>query len=181
MLWSKAYSPVIYQKIKVSTDLYGVLCRVYYPERIPNQIISFGDIIYSLNTFIESKLLIPKSVLFRNTNSFSEIGFFGDAVFIWSVLKIPKYSKVIIVENIDLLSFTITEIEATEDIRDKGIYFRYTLVPSTTVTINEELEISSNISLDQELLADPEFSQSIKELNITPSNMPSKNIKVGKL
>ncbi|BCG50081.1 hypothetical protein [Ralstonia phage RP13] len=197
MIHSRAFNPVLYQKIRVTTDLYGVQCRVYTPVSIPSGFMNYSDIEYSPSTFLNEKLLVPKAVVFRHNNPFTGMGFSEEEQAIWSTKKIPKYSKIVVVEVSELLSFIVSEVQTTEDTRTilntatptasppgnsvNQMYFKYTLVPSSSVTAGEANDIAALTSEENTQSADPAFHSSINDMNRMPQSTPNPLIKVGKL
>lgn len=178
MIHSKTYSPVLFQKIKVTTELYGVNCKVYTPMSIPEGFMAYGEILYYTEPKFESKLLIPKVVLIRNYNEFTDLAFLEEPCSIWSVIPIPKYSKILVNELTELISFIVTDIKTTEDPRFKDVYYEYILSPSSSITADNSLEAS--LALTNEKSLDEDFENVMHDMN-RPALLTSSSIKVSKL
>jgi hypothetical protein len=145
-------SKVMYQKIRVATNLYGVNCNVHYPSTMGAGFMNYSDIQYDTNPdILNQKFLIPKAVLVRNNNSYTQLGYLVEdgEIFLWSAIQIPRYSKIIVNELYELFSFIVSEIEFTEEIRSQNIYYKYTIVPSASITVNEIPLITEIASLEE--------------------------------
>lgn len=180
MLNLRTYNPVIFQKIRVTTDLYGVKCKIFVPTLIPDGFMNYSEIEYSDEPFSEEKLLIPKAVIRRSNNQFNEIEFAESEFELWTLKHIPRYSKLLITETTALLSFIISEIQVTKDSRSDNSYYKYTLVPSSSV-VNIDDEVDSAIEAEAVVEEDENFTPSIEAINKQPQLPPSSIIKVGKL
>lgn len=182
MIHSRSYNPVLFQKIRVSTELYGVVCNVYAPQAMEQGFMNYSDIVYENTVLLSTKFLIPKAVILRSQNAFTEVGFLEEDANLWSTTKIPKYSKIIVVESTEVLSFLVTDIETTEDPRFNEMYYKYTLVPSSSVTAQTSSTIAAVASAEEDFIVDnPKFDSSISDVNKQSANTPSTAIKVGKL
>jgi len=181
IIHSKSYSPVVYQKIRVSTDLYGVMCKIYTPDKIDSGLMQYGNIVYSSTPFMNEKLLIPKAVLFNSKNPYTDIGFFEESTLVLSTISIPRFSKILVTDTAELLSFIISDIETLKDSRYKEVYYKYILTSTSTVVKDIDLELS-NVILDESIISsDPDFSSSINSINKEPIISRSPLIKSNKL
>lgn len=186
MIHSRPYNPVLFQKIRVSTELYGVMCKVFYPLEMPDGFMNYSNIEYSTKS-IDVKLLIPRAVIRRHNDPFTDIEFSEEETYIWSVKEFPRYSKITVTEISSLISFIVTEIETTKDsrltyVRDDGdpiLYYKYTLVPSSSILPQESISGIEDMEIDR--IDQEEFTASIEDINKQPNNKPNSNIKVGKL
>lgn len=182
MIHSRGYSPVVFQLIRVSTDLYGLLCNVFIPSNIPTGFNDYSDITYSKEIFLSQKLLIPKAVVQTLSNPYTNVAFFGEEeIFLWSTKQIPKLSKIVVVEA-SLISFLITNIETLEDTRKPlDIYYKYTLVPSSSIPHESVEDLVDIIEDENSYVEDTKFNPSVTELTKTSTETQSPIIKVGKL
>lgn len=180
MLHARSYNPVLHQKIRVSTELYGVRCKIYAPEEMGLGFMAMSELKYFDVPMKEERLLIPRAVLTRAKNPHTDIIFSEEEMYLWSVASIPRYSKVIVVES-EILSFIVSEVESTEDSRGTEMYYKYTLVPSSMVTSSDSAMIDASTVEEDSIIADPDFRASIEDSSRTPTQPPSASIKVGKL
>jgi len=181
MIFTKSAIPIIYQKIRIGTKLHGVDCTVYYPEVLPDGFQNYGDILYSTTPFLEDKLLIPKVVEQYSKNPDSQMIFMEEDVIMWSSHIIPRFSKIVVNENISLLSFIISSIETFKDTRDKSVFYKYTLVPSSSVPNESGNDVLEVVEEENKKLSDSEFEPSIVGINKISTIVQNSKIRFNRL
>lgn len=157
------------------------MCRVYNPVRMEQGFMSYSELEYSETPLLEIKLLIPKVVISRTSNPYTDISFLEEAVDLWSTTAIPRYSKVIVRELTELFSFIITDIQTTEDPRGVNMYYKYTLTPSSSVTSTSQDVLDAVVAVDETIENSDAFVSSISDINKASSVRRDPTIKVGKL
>lgn len=176
-LHSRPLSPLQYQKIRVATNLYGVDCRVYAPQSMPNGFMNYSGLTYIPDPVYEGRLLIPAIQIRRTYNAPSNFEFMDEQVMMWANINFPRYSKVIVPEYNEILSFIIVEAVRTKDIRqdnstnifdynEEAIYYKYELITSSAFN-QEEAELVQDTSeeYEEDLITDEEFESSIEDIN----------------
>lgn len=178
MHYTLGLDKVVSVNIKYATLLYGVNVEIYAPvDDFDGALQAYGDLKYSREPVYDGKLLIPEYLYRNSANSYASGDFTEDTYSAYSRNLYPKFSKVVVTEVKDLLSFIIVDTQDFRDSSQKELYYTYKLIPSSQL-LNRDGSIQ-NLSEVQEykedtLLDDPDYL-SITDLNqISDSSLDNK-------
>lgn len=184
MNYTPGLKSLVRSKISVATSLFGVKVHVYAPvDDLGSAFQNYGDLKYGSSPIFNGKLLIPRLLVKRSPNAYTNFDFVEDESLAYSLALFPRFSKVILNERNELSSFIIDDTIETEDVQLGNIYYKYSLIPSSELlsrgrTSNSEQVINFE---ENEIVSDPVFTSSIKENNATSDEPSSGKIKYGKL
>lgn len=134
MHFGDAIKKQIAAQLKVAEKIYGADVLVFAPTEADVGVRDSSPVAYETDPIYSGKLLIPQLIINSAASAMTQFNFTPDAEYTCqSVVGFPKYSKIIVTDDDQVTSLTISYVNPIKD-ADKGVlYFQYELTPSTTI------------------------------------------------